>query len=138
MAASFAIVGRNNGFSMADTRAATLAYREARASFAQMGTMGIWYVHLDEDELMASINSAVAGAARQEKEDKKLARADRRKAPKKEKKAERKEKRAGEGGEDGEDGGEAGGEDRREGAHPRQPAGAVQARRAGLRHLPDR
>ena len=39
MAASFTIVGRNNGFAKADTRAATLAsvraYREAMASFAQ-------------------------------------------------------------------------------------------------------
>ena len=42
MAASFTIAGRNNGFAAADTRAATLAavtaYREAMASFAQMGT----------------------------------------------------------------------------------------------------
>jgi Uncharacterized protein conserved in bacteria (DUF2252) len=98
MAASFTIAGRNNGFSTADSRAATLAsvtaYREAMAGFAQMRTMDIWYAHLDEDELMASINSAVAGAAKQEKADKKLARADKRKAPKKEKKAEREEKRA--------------------------------------------
>jgi hypothetical protein len=28
------------------------AYREAMISFAQMGTMDIWYAHLDEDELM--------------------------------------------------------------------------------------
>ena len=57
MAASFTIAARNNGFSKADTRAATLAsvraYREAMAAFAQMGTMDIWYAHLDEDELMA-------------------------------------------------------------------------------------
>jgi len=43
MAASFTIAGRNNGFSPADTRAATMAsvraYREAKATFAQMGTM---------------------------------------------------------------------------------------------------
>jgi uncharacterized protein (DUF2252 family) len=96
MAASFTIAGRNNGFSKADTRAATLAsvtaYREAMAAFAQMATMDIWYAHLDEDELMAEINTAVAGAARQEKTDKKLAGADKRKAPKKEKKAKREEK----------------------------------------------
>jgi uncharacterized protein (DUF2252 family) len=96
MAASFTIAGRNNGFSEADTRAATLAsvtaYREAMAAFAQMTTMDIWYAHLDEDELMAAINSAVAGAARQEKADKKLAGADKRKAPKQEKKAKREEK----------------------------------------------
>src|SRR5436853_2282960 len=89
LAASFTIGARNNGFAKADTRAATLAavtaYREAMAAFAQMPTMDIWYAHLDEDELMSSINSAVAGAAKQEKADKKLARADKRKAPKKEK-----------------------------------------------------
>ncbi len=43
------------------------AYREAMASFAQMGTMDIWYAHLDEDELMASIRATVTGAAKQEK-----------------------------------------------------------------------
>ena len=67
MAASFTIAARNNGFSKADARAATLAsvraYREAMAGFAQMGTMDIWYAHLDEDELMAAIRDAVAGAA---------------------------------------------------------------------------
>jgi uncharacterized protein (DUF2252 family) len=64
MAASFTIAARNNGFSKADARAATqasvTAYREAMADFAQMGTMDIWYAHLDEDELMASIRSTVA------------------------------------------------------------------------------
>ena len=59
MAASFEIAARNNGFSQADVQAATLAsaraYREAMASFAQMGTMDIWYAHLDEDELRAGI-----------------------------------------------------------------------------------
>ena len=71
MAASFTIAARNNGFSKADTRAATMmsvrAYREAMASFAQMPTMDIWYAHLDEDELRTGIRNAVAGAARQEK-----------------------------------------------------------------------
>jgi uncharacterized protein (DUF2252 family) len=75
MAASFAIAGRNNGFSKADTRAATLAsvtaYREAMASFAQMGTMEIWYAHLDEDELMSAIRSAVAGTKKEAKGAKK-------------------------------------------------------------------
>src|SRR6516165_7863311 len=81
MAASFAIAGRNNGFSEADTRAATLksvqSYRESMASFAQMTTMDIWYAHLDEDELMASIRAAVAGTAKQEKTAKKQERTDR-------------------------------------------------------------
>ncbi len=75
MAASFAIAGRNNGFSQADTRAATLAsvaaYREAMATFAQMGTMDIWYAHLDEDELMAAIRATVAETKKEAKAAKK-------------------------------------------------------------------
>src|SRR6266516_6205900 len=86
MAASFAIAGRNNGFSKADTRAATLAsvraYREAMAGFAQMGTMDIWYAHLDEDELMSAIRNAVAGTKNEAK------------GAKKEKKDEKQEKQA--------------------------------------------
>src|SRR5499426_4010866 len=57
MSASFTVAGRNNGFSKADTRTATLAsvasYREAMISFAQMRTMDIWYAHLSEDVVMA-------------------------------------------------------------------------------------
>src|SRR6516165_7407437 len=68
MAASFTIAGRNNGFGKADTREATLAsvraYREAMAGFAQMRTMDIWYAHLHEDELMAGVRAAAAGAAK--------------------------------------------------------------------------
>jgi uncharacterized protein (DUF2252 family) len=75
MAASFAIAARNNGFSPADTRAATLAsvtaYRQAMAEFAQMRTMDIWYAHLDEDTLTQAVQEAAAGVARQEKRDKK-------------------------------------------------------------------
>ncbi|HXJ28809.1 MAG TPA: DUF2252 family protein, partial [Streptosporangiaceae bacterium] len=78
MAASFEIAGRNNGFAKADTQAAVLesvrAYREAMASFAQMGTMDIWYAHLDEDELMSAIRHAVAGAEKEAKGAKKEAR----------------------------------------------------------------
>src|SRR6266540_5074530 len=59
MAASFTIAGRNNGFTKADTHAATLAsvtaYRDAMGGFAQMGTMDVWYAHLAEDELMTAV-----------------------------------------------------------------------------------
>jgi uncharacterized protein (DUF2252 family) len=75
MAASFTIAARNNGFAKADareaTRASVRAYREAMATFAQMRTMDIWYAHLDEDELMAGIRAAVAGAAKAGKKAKK-------------------------------------------------------------------
>ncbi|MGO9504968.1 MAG: DUF2252 domain-containing protein [Streptosporangiaceae bacterium] len=75
MAASFAIAGRNNGFTKADTRAATLAsvaaYRGAMAGFAKMGTMDLWYAHLDENELMGVVRSAVAGELKGAKKGKK-------------------------------------------------------------------
>ena len=61
MSASFTIAGRNNGFTKAETRSATLAsvqaYREAMAGFAQMGTMDIWYARLSEKELLAEIKN---------------------------------------------------------------------------------
>jgi uncharacterized protein (DUF2252 family) len=99
MAASFEIAARNNGFSKADTRAATLAsvraYREAMASFAQMGMMDIWYAHLDEDELRAGIRSVVAGTAKQEKRAKQAEKADKQaKAPKKQEKRAAKQEKA--------------------------------------------
>src|SRR5215471_17095018 len=71
MAASFTIAARNNGFSKADTQAATMAsvraYREAMDEFAQMPTMQIWYASLSEDEVLASIRAVVAGTTKQEK-----------------------------------------------------------------------
>ena len=64
MAASFLIAGRNNGFSKADARAATLAsvmsYREAMAEFALMPTLAIWYAHFDEGRFHAIIRDALA------------------------------------------------------------------------------
>jgi uncharacterized protein (DUF2252 family) len=71
MAASFTIAGRNNGFSGADAREATMAsvtaYREAMASFAQMKTMDVWYARLDEDELMSAVHGALAKTAAEPK-----------------------------------------------------------------------
>ena len=68
MAASFAIAGRNNEYSEADTRAATLAsviaYREAMTGFAGMRTVDIWYAQLPEDHLMAAVRATVAEMAR--------------------------------------------------------------------------
>src|SRR5215211_4253577 len=71
MAASFTIAGRNNGFAKADTKAATLAsvtaYREAMATFAAMGTMDIWYAHLDEDQLLQAMHTASKASGKQAK-----------------------------------------------------------------------
>ena len=68
MAASFTIAARDNGYSGADTRAATLAsvtaYREAMAGFAQLRTLDIWYAQLPEDELMTAVRGTVADMAR--------------------------------------------------------------------------
>ena len=97
MAASFTIAARNNGFSSADARAATLAsaaaYREAMASFAMMRTMDIWYASLDEDELRASIQSAVTGTARQKKAAHQRERADKREKAAKRAKADKQEEK---------------------------------------------
>lgn len=64
MAASFTIAARNNAFTKEETRDATLtavrAYREAMAEFAQMGTLDIWYARLSEEQLMETIELAVA------------------------------------------------------------------------------
>ena len=77
LAASFTIAGRNNGFTKADTQAATLqaarAYREAMAGFATMGTLDIWYAHLDEDQLLSGIQSATAEAKKASKKTAKAA-----------------------------------------------------------------
>ena len=78
MAASFTIAARNNGFSRADTRDATMAsaasYRQAMAAFAQMRTMDVWYAHLDEDQVMSASRGAAADLAKQAKKGSKAAR----------------------------------------------------------------
>ena len=60
MAASFTIAARNNGFSKAEARDATLtsvrSYGSRWPQFAEMSTMDVWYAHLAEDELMAAID----------------------------------------------------------------------------------
>ena len=74
MSASFAIAARNNGFTKAEAREATLAsvnaYRTAMAEFAQMGQMDIWYAHLSEQELMAAIESFATQRERDKKQRK--------------------------------------------------------------------
>src|SRR5829696_4044108 len=71
MAASFTIAARHNGFTKADSRAATqasvAAYREAMATFAEMGTLAIWYAHLSEEELLAAVRRTAAEASKPKK-----------------------------------------------------------------------
>jgi uncharacterized protein (DUF2252 family) len=77
MAASFTVAARNNGFSNKDARAATrvsvAAYREAMAGFAAMGTLAIWYAHLDEDQLLSGVQSVAAEAKKTSKKTAKAA-----------------------------------------------------------------
>src|SRR4051794_4391204 len=77
MAASFTIAARNNGFTQADARAATLAsvqaYRSAMGEFAQMGTMEIWYARLSEQELMTAVDNLTRSLKRTEKKAAKTA-----------------------------------------------------------------
>jgi hypothetical protein len=71
LAASLAVAGRNNGFTKADSRAATrasvTAYREAMAGFATMGTMDIWYAHLAKREVSQVLHDAAADSQKTKK-----------------------------------------------------------------------
>ena len=71
LAASFTVAARNNGLSSKDaravTRASVAAYREAMAGFAEMGTLAIWYAHLDEDQLLSGVQSAAGEAKKTSK-----------------------------------------------------------------------
>jgi uncharacterized protein (DUF2252 family) len=100
MAASFTVAARNNGFSKADTHQATLAsvtsYREAMAGFAQMGTMDIWYAHLDEDQMMTAARSGIADLTKAGKKGTKAARKQAEKRTKEAKKAAKRGKKAAE------------------------------------------
>ena len=62
MAASFTIAARNNGFTEAEGRAASLAsaaeYREAMLRFAEMGTMDIWYSKVSAQDVLDAVNAA--------------------------------------------------------------------------------
>ena len=66
LAASFAIAGRNNGFTAEQCSAAALAavsrYRTAMAEFAKLGTMELWYTHLSEDTLKAALGQLAESA----------------------------------------------------------------------------
>ena len=59
LAASVVLACRNNGFSEADARDATLActrsYREHMAEYSQMRVLDVWYSHIDLEDLIASI-----------------------------------------------------------------------------------
>jgi uncharacterized protein (DUF2252 family) len=59
LAASFAVAGRDRGFTRKDTRTVVLktarAYREAMRDFAAMHNLDVWYARLDIDRLLAEL-----------------------------------------------------------------------------------
>jgi uncharacterized protein (DUF2252 family) len=67
MAASFTIAARNNGFTPADTTAATLesarSYRTAMAEFAAMRTLDIWYSHMSGADFTDAVRAAQEATA---------------------------------------------------------------------------
>jgi uncharacterized protein (DUF2252 family) len=71
MVTSFVIAARDNAFSAADTKAvarqAAASYRTAMASFADLGTMDVWYASLDEDTIRNAISGLMADYGKAEK-----------------------------------------------------------------------
>jgi uncharacterized protein (DUF2252 family) len=77
LAGSFAIAARNNGFTAAEVAGAAsatvLAYRNAMAEFAEMGTLAIWYSRLPADDVLELLRRSATkkkekvGTARAEK-----------------------------------------------------------------------
>src|SRR3954453_11182748 len=63
LAASFAIAGRENGFSRKERRTVVLdtvcAYREAMTAFAEMRYLDVWYSHLSVEQAVAQFSSGV-------------------------------------------------------------------------------
>jgi uncharacterized protein (DUF2252 family) len=59
LAASFALAGRENGYSAKERRAIVLdtvaSYRTAMRQFAAMGALDVWYARIEVDQLMAEI-----------------------------------------------------------------------------------
>jgi uncharacterized protein (DUF2252 family) len=68
LAASLAVAGRDRGFTPAERRTAVTAgvemYRSAMRGFASMGTLDVWYAHLDVDDVMARFGSQLTTEGR--------------------------------------------------------------------------
>jgi uncharacterized protein (DUF2252 family) len=64
LAASFAVAGRDRGFSGGERRAATVAtlrtYREAMRSFAGMRDLDVWYARLDVEAFLRRFGSTMS------------------------------------------------------------------------------
>ncbi len=72
LAASFAIAGRDNGFSAKDRAKVLLAlvgqYRSAMHEFAAMTNLAVWYSHSDVETALAELRRGVAPAVRKRAE----------------------------------------------------------------------
>jgi uncharacterized protein (DUF2252 family) len=72
LVASFAIAGRDRGFSVKDRRRVNLAvgrtYRETMAEFAAIGNLDVWYQHLDVDTVLARYSSQISPVTRRRAE----------------------------------------------------------------------
>jgi uncharacterized protein (DUF2252 family) len=72
LAASFAIAGRDNGYSAKDRAKVLLTlvaqYRAAMHEFAAMKNLAVWYSHSDIDAALAELRRGVAPAARKRAE----------------------------------------------------------------------
>jgi len=68
LAASFAIAGRDNGYSTKERKtvllAAVGAYRKAMREFAGMKNLAVWYAHLDIEQAFAELQSQLDRATR--------------------------------------------------------------------------
>jgi uncharacterized protein (DUF2252 family) len=68
LAVSFAVAGRDNGFTTAQRRSVLLelvgAYRAAMRSFATMGHLEVWYAHLDVEVVLQQLEGTLSAAAR--------------------------------------------------------------------------
>ena len=73
LGASLEICGRERGFDSKVRRAivktAAEAYREAMRKFARMGTLDVWYAHMDADELYERMAHKASKSERKEAEE---------------------------------------------------------------------
>jgi uncharacterized protein (DUF2252 family) len=72
LAASFAIAGRDNGFSAKERARVLLAlvgeYRTSMQRFAAMTNLAVWYSHIDVEAAMKELHSGVGAAVRKRAE----------------------------------------------------------------------
>jgi uncharacterized protein (DUF2252 family) len=72
LAASFALAGRDNGFSTKERTTVLLAllgeYRSGMHQFAAMTNLAVWYSQIDVEAVMNELNSQVGAAARKRAE----------------------------------------------------------------------